>query len=522
MVESILRGLDTSKASGPDDTPSYILKECASALAPSLSQLFNLSMATGDIPSQWKSANVVPVHKKESKRNVSNYRPVSLLCIVSKVMERCVFNSIYPFLQNQISEHQHGFVSGRSSATQLSEMYHTVGSTLDNRGQTDVVFLDFAKAFDSVPHELLLHKLMSFGINGRLLNWFKTYVSNRKQRVIIEGEHSKWLPVLSGVPQGSILGPLLFVLYINDLPECTLSHVKLFADDAKCYRKIETLQDCHDLQKDIDALFEWSKKWGLEFSPRKCKVMSVMRCRNGPTFNYCLNGVHLERVEKFVDLGVTITSNLSYHDHVKAKVNKAKSMAFLIHRTTGNLVAPNIKVRLFETLVRSHLEYCSQVWSPHNKGDIVLLEQVQRRFTKSVLYNMNMSYKERLLYLGLLPLSFRREISDLLFLYKCIYAQYNVDFPRQQLLVPIANANVRLRSNNIGLLFTVPRCKTTTFQSSYYCRAINLWNSLPQEARSSSSLHDFRNHVKSFYKSKLANLTSSDTGSWVSDSIYRF
>jgi hypothetical protein len=439
----------------------------------------------------------------------------STCCIVNKVMERCVFDSIYPHLKPRISEHQHGFVSGKSTATQLSRTYHTIGTTLDNGGQTDIVFLDLAKAFDSVPHDLLLHKLTSFGINGNLLRWFGAYVHGRKQRVIVEGAHSGWLPVLSGVPQGSILGPLLFILYINDLPQCASSSVELFADDAKCYRSIASLDDCRMIQKDLDALLKWSQKWKLTFSPDKCKVLTVSRRKNNYIFKYCLNGIQLERVNNFADLGVNISHDLSFHDHVKAKVNKANSMVGLIKRTTSKLPAPHVMVKLFETLVRTHLEYCCQVWSPHNKRDIVLIERVQRGFTKSILHGTSLSYKDRLLHLGLLPLSYRREIADLIFFFKCVHGLY--DFVLSESALATEQSN-RLRSGNAGLMYKQLKCKTLTFQCAYVPRVIGLWNSLPLGARQASELEQFRDEVKAFYATKLlTTFTTDNTCTWVSN-----
>jgi len=514
MVTKALLELDVSKATGPDEISHIVLKECAHVLAPSLTRMFNLSMSTGELPLQWKTANVVPVHKKDSKNDVTNYRPVSLLCNISKIMERCVFNHIYPILRPKISVHQHGFINGRSSATQLLETYEDIGSTLDHGGQTDVIYLDLAKAFDSVSHELLLHKLTSFGMNSNLLRWLKTYLSGRQQRVVVDGEHSEWLPVLSGVPQGSILGPLLFVLFINDLPESVLSTLKLYADDAKCYRTIRTVEDCLALQNDLKCLHEWSKKWKLVFSTRKCKVMTVSRVRNPTVFNYSLDDIILERVDKFNDLGVLVSNSLTFSEHIKCKVNKANAMAGLIKRTTGNLVATNVMVTLFQTLVRSNLEYCSQVWSPHTKQDVELVEKVQRRFTKSLLYGCNYSYKERLIHLGLLPLSYRREIGDLLFFYKCMYSMYDVDFSRY--MIPVTQ-NSRLRSGSAGLLFKIRKCKTVTYHHSYFQRIVNLWNVLPQYLRDCADFNQFRKGLKDFYHTKLVNeFDSDDTGTWVS------
>ena len=254
-VQKILSGLDANKAYGPDNLSSRILKECVNVLAPSLPLLFKKSFASGHIPTQWKQANVVPVHKKGNKSQVSNYRPISLLCIVSKVMERYIYNSVYNIVEPLINTHQHGFMTGKSCTTQLLSVYDTVGKHLDEGKQTDMIFLDFSKAFDSVNHNLLINKLQKLGFSGKLLLWITDYLKDRSQKVVLDGSTSEWVPVTSGVPQGSILGPLLFLLFINDMPDCTEhSILSLFADDAKCFRIINNIEDCEQLQRDVNSL----------------------------------------------------------------------------------------------------------------------------------------------------------------------------------------------------------------------------------------------------------------------------
>ena len=260
-VCDILSDLDVNSACGPCGISPLILKRCAPLLAPSLAVMFNMSLESGRLPQEWKKANITPVFKKGDKQCVSNYRPISLLCTASKVMERCLFNHLYPSVETKIHPLQHGFMKGRSCNSQLLKVYHSIASALDRGGQVDIVYLDFTKAFDCISHELLLYKLEHFyKISGNLLLWVKDYLSNRSQRVTLESESSTWLPVLSGVPQGSILGPLMFLLYIDDLPSavscCTTA---LFADDSKCFKEISSPTDCILIQRDIDQLYEWSR-----------------------------------------------------------------------------------------------------------------------------------------------------------------------------------------------------------------------------------------------------------------------
>jgi len=316
-------------------------------------------------------------------------------------------------------------MKGRSCSTQLVQIVQSLGNILDNKGQIDILYLDFSKAFDSVPHNLLMYKLKGYGVSGNLCLWLNSYLSNRKQRVLIEGDVSDWLPVASGVPQGSILGPFLFLLYINDLPKClsTETTVALFADDSKCLQPITSIEDCVTMQNNIDALMNWSKDWGMSFNESKCKVLSITKSNASIDYDYFMNNVVLEKVKSHRDLGINLSYDLSWNSHIDGAVAKANRMLGIIKRTCGYQADFDTCKVLYQSYVRPHLEYGSVVWSAHTKCNLFNLEKVQRRATKFMLHRLvidSMSYDERLEQCHLLPLLYRRDMLHLFYLGKCL------------------------------------------------------------------------------------------------------
>ncbi|CAB3995279.1 Hypothetical predicted protein [Paramuricea clavata] len=312
-VFKALDGLDPSKACGPDGIPGKLLKMTADIIAPSLCYIYNLSLSQGVVPACWKLANVSPVLKKDDPTLASNYRPISLLSIISKTFERWVYNHCYPHLSH-FYHLQHGFLRGKSTVTQLLHVYQEILDLLAGGKEVDAIHLDLSKAFDRVQHHMLLYKLEQYGISGSLLQWFRSYLSDRYQRVALDGTLSDWLPVTSGVPQGSILGPLLFLVYINDMPGYVGqgSSIALFADDPKLYRPINSASH-HLLQSDLSGLQNWSNDWGMTFSPSKCKVMHMSRKKvcSSASLQYHLNDKPLESVTHISDLGVIVSKDLS-------------------------------------------------------------------------------------------------------------------------------------------------------------------------------------------------------------------
>ena len=271
-VKKILSGLNKNKASGPDEIPPSILSEAAEELTEPITLLFRRSLESGTLPSEWKMAHVSPIYKKGNKAAVNNYRPVSLTCVLCKVLEKFVRESILNHLMenNIITPHQHGFVPGRSCITQLLESLDEWTRILEDNGSVDIIYTDFQKAFDSVPHKRIAQKLNACGIRGSLLDWIVDFLAERKQKVVINGCESTEGRVTSGIPQGSVLGPLLFVIYINDLPRGLNTTAKMFADDTKVFVRSDNEEGAKNLQKDLDSLQTWSDKWLLRFHPDKC------------------------------------------------------------------------------------------------------------------------------------------------------------------------------------------------------------------------------------------------------------
>ena len=413
-VYNALKSLDPSKASGCDNISAKILKKCAIALYQPLHHLFSLSLSQHYIPLEWRTHLIRPIFKSGERQKVSNYRPISLLCVVSKVLERLVFNNIIDFVRSSISLTQFGFLKGHSSLQQLLIFWNTV----INFPQTDTIYLDFRKAFDSVSHNELLLKLWHFGITGSLWMWFRAYLSDRHQFVSIGNSRSGILPVFSGVPQGSILGPLLFLIYINDLPDKrSESSLLLFADDAKCFMPISSTADCASLQSDLSSLADWSSEWKLYFNELKCHVLRFTRSQhNVTTPSYSLNKTIISSVCIQKDLGVMLSSDMQWKPHYILIIQKAYKMLGLVRRTFPLVRDVCAKHRLYVSLIRSLLLYCSPLWRPQLLVDIKSLETVQRRATKFITENRSLDYQQRLLSLQMLPLMMEYEIADVLFL----------------------------------------------------------------------------------------------------------
>ena len=481
-VVEVLRHLDPNKACGPDGIPSRLLSELADVITPSLTRLFNISVSLGVVPTKWKRANITPVFKKDDPTLSCNYRPISLLCVLSKVLERCVHGHSYHHLAPLIYKMQHGFMRGKSTTTQLLEVYHNILENVAGGEEVDVIYLDLTKAFDKVPHNTLLKKLESSGIRGPLLSWFHSYLTDR-QRVVLNGICSDWLPVTSGVPQGSILGPLLFLVYCNDAQYYIQenSTLALFADDSKLFRSLDVPSCIISLQQDLNSLQKWSIDMKMQFNTKKCKVMHVSRKKLKTQTSYYLAGQQLEQVTYFTNLGVTVSNDLSRSKHIEITVAKANKTLGLIKRICRDITDPATRQLLYCTLVRPKLEYASAVWSPNTVKHCSLIENIQRRATKFILnYSKDMSYTERLIATNLLPLEFHREISDLLLVFKAKTGLIPMDINNYLCTYEPGYKSRNYDENNFNFL---TKHKQQYFRNSFFIRSASLWNSIPSDLK---------------------------------------
>ena len=263
--------------------------------------------------------------KRAADPNPQNYRPISLTSICCKMLERIIRDAVVEHLESRglLTKDQHGFREKRSCVTQLLEVMEIWGNLLDKGIAWDSIYMDFAKAFDRVPHNRLLTKARSLGLTGKLLGWIANFLSNRKQRVVLGKGSSKWTKVTSGIPQGSVLGPILFIIFINDLPKRISSHIKIFADDTKIFKAIRSFSDINHIQSDINKLVQWSLKWQLYFNNDKCKVIHYGT--NNPKHKYKIGNKALGSDTEEKDLGITFDNQLSFSAHIRQICAKANS-----------------------------------------------------------------------------------------------------------------------------------------------------------------------------------------------------
>ena len=495
-IQHQLSLLDTNKASGPDNIHPYILKNCANEISPILQVIFTQSLDTGIQPSDWLMANVCPVFKKGNRTSTANYRPISLTSVCSKTMEHIIYHSIMNHLNSNsiLIDTQHGFRSQHSCVTQLISLIEDLSHALDQQKQTDVILLDFAKAFDSVPHQRLLVKLRHYGINDHICQWVNTWLTRRSQQVALDGTFSDSIAVHSGVPQGTVLGPLMFLLYINDITEHVNSPLRLFADDCLLYRIITTKEDAIQLQHDLDQLHEWATKWQLRFNVTKCTIMRFTRSLSPIIFNYKLNNHNLGTSNQHSYLGVILDNKLSWSPHISNIAAKANRTLNFLKRNLS-CCSSNIKATAYLTIVRPSMEYAAVIWDPYHHNNIQQLEKVQRRAARWVLNDFNRfsSVTAMLQHLSWPSLQLRRKISRLQALFKIIHQDYSLSIPPHFISM---TRSTRLYHPH---RFILPNSSTYSYQQSFFSRSIKDWNNLPSSIIESNNIDSFSAELQTLY-----------------------
>ena len=494
-VYTALASLDPQQSMGIDGIGPKVFKWCALALHKPFHHLFLLTFSQNHLPEEWRTHLITPIHKSGDQSAVKNFRPISLLWSISKVLEKIIYDKIIDFVMDHVNPAQFGFLRHRSTLHQLLVFLHNIFNSFNNNTQTDVIYLDFKKAFDSVAHNKLLVKLWNFGITGSLWNWFKTYLSSRIQYVHLNDAISNPLPVISGVPQGSVLGPILFLVFVNDISDSVLSSkVLLFADDTKCFKAIHDSQDSHSLQLDIHQLSSWSHRWSLFFNEQKC--VSIRFSLKAPALishTYYVNGEPALLHDTYRDLGIIMSNNISWTAHYQHILSKAYKMLHLLRRVFSNAHCPQTKRSLYLSLVKSKLLYNSPVWRPQFIKDITIIERIQRRATKYILNDYTSSYKIRLISLNLLPLMMQFELNDVMFFVSCLKhptTAFNI--------YDYVSFSCHSTGSYKGLKLKHTVSRTNAVGHFYFNRLPRLWNSLPV-IDLDKSLPSIKNLLKQFF-----------------------
>jgi len=493
MVEHKLKLLNTNKCPGLDGMHPKILFELREELAVPLSKLYSCSLDSGVVPMEWKEAGVVPLFKKGKKSDAQNYRPVSLTSLLCKIMESLLKDAILVHVNkfSLILDSQHGFTQGRSCLTNLLDFLEDVTHNIDEGKPVDIVYLDFAKAFDKVPYQRLFKKLAAHGIGGKILEWIQNWLTDRKQKVGIKKTYSDWQDVRSGVPQGSVLGPLLFLIYINDLDDGVISKLGKFADDTKIGRGVNNENEIETLRNDLKKIFQWSIDWQMLFNIDKCTVMHMGK--HNKESEYKMGDSVLKKSQRERDLGVIIDNNGKCSEQCVSAVKRANAVLGMIKRNI-NFKSKNIMVKLYKSLVRPQLEYCVQAWSPYLRKDIDILERVQRRATKLIEGYSDYSYSERLKRTGLISLEKRRVRGDLIEVFKIIKGFDKIDsysfFEFSSVGMTRGHSYKLVKKRSYGNLR----------KNFFSQRVINIWNGLPQEVVDADTVNLFKNRLDKFDK----------------------
>ena len=500
-VLEAISGIKDKITRTPEEIPSYFIKRISSSILKPLTFMFNLFLKSHFVPNQWKMSLIIPIHKKNNKSLPNNYRPISLTSSFSRIFESIMHKKIITYLLSNslISSAQFGFLPKKSSSSQLLSSLHEWFHSISTNNSLKIIYTDIAKAFDSVSHNKLIHVLKSYGINDNVVKWLKEFLNDRKQQVCLGTTISSFLSVSSGIPQGSVIGPLLFIIFFDDIVTCVPQiygriGVKLYADDAKLYGT-----DQPSLQTCVNNLVSWLVDRQLTVAENKCFSLSLSKPRsNVPQANFLINNSAIISKTYAQDLGILISNNLKWSHHVNFIVGKAFSCSYQILKCFKTR-SIDVLVKLFKTYVIPKLEFNSEVWSPHLKKDIDRIESVQRLFTKNAFKICGIkftSYTDRLQKLNLFTLERRRLHKDLVLIYKIIYNLSDLKF-YDYYVFAITGYNLRRHSLQIRLKNPL-NLKTEQYINSFFVRVVKFWNVLAEDIVRSPSISVFKLKLNTF------------------------
>ena len=480
VISRVLSKLDTASASGPDRIPAIVLKQLAPELSPILSKLFNKCIKESVFPNCWKCASVVPAFKNCGDRtDPTKYRPISLLPIISKVFERVINNKIIGYLESSglLSDKQYGFRHQRSTADLLTVVTERIYRALDRCGEAKSVALDISKAFDRVWHEGLLKKIHSYGISGKIFSILKAFLSDRKLHVVIDGQQSETHSISSGVPQGSILGPTLFLIYINDLPDELICKLVIYADDTTLYScldgKAETEEQrlalSQSLESDLSRISDWGKKWQVTLNSEKTKVLSANRYVNPEATPISMSGTTLEESSSIRLVGLTLSKDLTWNEYISSIAKKASMKVGSLYRARRCL-SPEVILHLYKSLIRPCMEYCCHIWAGASVSMLNMLDRIQRR----VIYMVGPKLSS-----NLQSLSHRRNVASLSLFYRYYNGMCSSELSTLVPTKKVFGRPTRLASLSHRFTVEVPFCRTQFYKRSFFPRTACLWNSLP-------------------------------------------
>ena len=467
--------------------------------------MWNTSLESGVVPSYYKVSYVAPLYKKGSHALASNYRPVSLTSHIIKLFERVLRKRLVHHLESNslLCNNQHGFRSGRSCLTQLLSHFDDILQNLLQNIDTDSIYLDYAKAFDKVDHDLLITKLRRYGVHPKLVKWIESFLCERKQKVVVDGHMSVIALIISGVPQGTVLGPILFLIFINDIDKCISSSIlRCFADDTRISKAISEASDVILLQKDLDKVMQWSRRNNMTLHEDKfeymCHSASASPFKEFPFVGECFQyvtseGCTLSPVQQLRDLGVTVSEDVSWTPHIQSISSKARQKAAWV-LSVFYTRSPEIMLTLYKSMVRSLLEFSSPLWNPTKVVDIQELESVQKTFTSKIGGCKDLDYWERLKKLSLMSLQRRRERYIIIHMWKLLYGKTSNDLG--------VTFHTRPRLGTQAVIPVMSRCSSMKFQtmydSSFAVMGPKLWNALPYHINSIADFPSFKASLTAF------------------------